>query len=440
MRIQKSGQWLGLALIALGGGNAWAQSTDVTVTVVHGIPGTDIQLPAELPVDVEVSGTCALTDFTFGTISDRLTLPAGSYDIRVRLSDGSCGGAVAIEALDVPFLAGENATVVAHLDADGAPTASKFVNDLVAAPPLEGKVQAHHTAAAPAVDIRLVRNGVLETLNGVVNGQSGSIELGAREHELLIAPAGGAPIFQAPVEILDQQTIFAYAVGSLATGSFTVLVDVQEQNAPAAPAAVTVIHGIPGEDLGADPALPVDISAAGVGCLITGLEFTEVLSGLSLPAGSYDLEVRLSDGACGGTVAVSVAGVAFAEGEDATVIAHLDEGGSPVASKFTNDTSEIGGRRARVIAHHTAAAPAVDITLRNLLGHRAVRLEGVTNGQSGGGEVRRGLYILRIAPAGERRSVLRAFAPLPGGDLALVYAVGSLSSGTFQLIVDRRHP
>jgi hypothetical protein len=91
-----------------------------TVTVVHGIPGQDLGLDPDLPVDVLVNGElCALTDFRFGDVSDRLELPEGTYDLEVKSSDGDCGGATAISAEGVELPGGVNASVVANLDADG---------------------------------------------------------------------------------------------------------------------------------------------------------------------------------------------------------------------------------------------------------------------------------------------------------------------------------
>lgn len=133
-----------------------------TLTVIHGIPGRDLDLDPELPVDVFISGLgCALTDFRFGDVTGRLPVPAGAYDITVSLSDaeaGACNGPVAIEAAGMPLAARENATVLAHLAEDGSPTASKFVNDL--RDPGRGKdarLAVHHAAAAGAVGVGLFR-------------------------------------------------------------------------------------------------------------------------------------------------------------------------------------------------------------------------------------------------------------------------------------------
>lgn len=450
MHITKIGLVTALSLFASG----TASAGNATVTVIHGITGQDLGLAPSLPVDVEVVGVgCALTNFTFGTISSRLSLPAGAYDLRVRLSDGACGGAVAVAANQVPFAADENATVIAHLDANGGPTASKFTNDLSPSSQHQGRVQAHHTAAAPAVDLRFnwpfpsrfagspfarflrrIFSRPVASLNGVTNGQSGAVELPARDFELNIAPAGGSPIATIPVGILEGKTILAYAVGSLASGSFQLIVDVQDQSQPA---TVTVIHGIPGQDLGLAPTLPVDIEVVGVGCVLTHVTFKDISPRLSLPAGSYDLRVRLSDGSCGGGVAVAANGVPFAANEDATVIAHLDAAGAPTASKFTNDLSSAARNKGRFVVHHTAAAPAVDLALDSFFGGRPLDLRGVTNGQSGGADIRRGLYIFSVAPAGGN-PIDRRFAPIYDDRLILVYAVGSLSTGSFTFIADRR--
>ena len=46
---------------------------DATVFVVHGINGEDLGLPKAAGVDVSVGGGCALTNFTYGTITGRTT-------------------------------------------------------------------------------------------------------------------------------------------------------------------------------------------------------------------------------------------------------------------------------------------------------------------------------------------------------------------------------
>jgi hypothetical protein len=223
-----------VVLPAATAGAAEPEDATSTVTVVHGIPGSDLGLDPALPVDVLVNGTiCALTDLRFEDISPRLELPAGTYDVEVKLSDGSCGGATAIEAEDIELPAGVNATVVANLDADGAPTLSVFLNDLSPTAPYQARVAVHHTAAAPAVDVSLTYTYdgrwtfPFIALDGVTNGQQGVADTWVGPYDAQIAPAGGDPIFSAPVT-LDGGVYYAvYAVGSVSTGTFTLIVDAQ---------------------------------------------------------------------------------------------------------------------------------------------------------------------------------------------------------------------
>ena len=137
---------------------AFAQSTTASVIIIHGLPGGDLQQPAALPVDISVDGACALTNVNYRTIVGPLSIPAGTRSIAVHYpATGSCSSAAAIGPAAVPFNGGESATIIAHVGANGAPTASKFVNNLSATPTGRSRVAVHHTANAPAVDIYLTR-------------------------------------------------------------------------------------------------------------------------------------------------------------------------------------------------------------------------------------------------------------------------------------------
>src|SRR5699024_2742203 len=106
----------GLAL-ALTAAPAFADEHESSVSVLHGVPG--------LTVDVYVNGEEAIPDFAPGTLTDPLTLAAGTYDIAV-YADGSDPEAdepaISAEGLEVP--GGANLTLVAHLAADGTPMLS----------------------------------------------------------------------------------------------------------------------------------------------------------------------------------------------------------------------------------------------------------------------------------------------------------------------------
>ena len=154
------------------------------------------------------------------------------------------------------------------------------------------------------------------------------------------------------------------------------------------------VHGIPGDDLGLDPALPVDVWVGDLGCAIPGFEFGERVGPLEIPAGSYDITISLEDeqNPCGGTAVISLPGVVLPGGANATVIAHRTADGSPgdgdqldlgvTVSIFANDFTVTGRGKARILAHHTALAPTVDVVLsRNYSNSNApsVTVPGFTN-------------------------------------------------------------
>ena len=111
---------LATALVAVAGLSYGSQSfaQQGSVYVVHGIPGGDLGLAADLPVDVSVNGACALTGFTFGEIVGPLGFDAGSYDIDIALAntDTPCANDPVLSAPGIQIEAGENYSIVAHLD------------------------------------------------------------------------------------------------------------------------------------------------------------------------------------------------------------------------------------------------------------------------------------------------------------------------------------
>jgi hypothetical protein len=130
--------------------------------------------------------------------------------------------------------------------------------------------------------------------------------------------------------------------------------------------------------------------------------------------------------------------VPFAAGEDATVLAHLNESGAPTAAKFVNDLSRAGFLKSRVTVHHAAAAPAVDITLERpwKFFNKSLTIENAANGAQASAEVFLGRWNVDIAPAGSDAPVFETSLIVKPFKTYLVYAVGSLSSGSFALLVE----
>lgn len=426
-----------------------------TTTVVHGLPGDGLGLASDLPVDIHLSGLgCAITDLRFGDDVGPLEIPADVYDVEIRLRDeeaGDCGGAVALAVPGLPLEEGENSTIVAHLDADGAPTASKLLNDLTPGEEDESLLSIRHLAEAPAVDIRAYRlfpwNGPEPALEliGVVNGDFADAPAPFGVYIFTIAPTGDHPIFYDIAWVMPGLAIQIHAVGSVADGNFRTIVTSQEQAEPEpvepeGTSVVSILHGI---TVDGNESFPVDVWIEGLGCALPDFQFGDVFGPAEVPAGMVDVEIRLPDaeaGECGGPIALAVEDLPLLDGENSTVIAHLDADGGPTASKFVNDVSPAKRFEGRFAVHHTAAAPAVDIGLLKrffFFSYRFFSFDGVENGNAGARDLRAGSYGLDIAPAGGDPIFSDHFR-VHRDELVSIYAVGGLADGTFQLLETRQ--
>jgi hypothetical protein len=210
-------------------------------------------------------------------------------------------------------------------------------------------------------------------------------------------------------------------------------------NADGHEAMVYVVHGIPGQDLGLDPALPVDVSVNGA-CALEGFVFGDIVGPLPLPADMYDIAISLANEGdpCGNDPVID-ASVELVGGLNYSIVAFLDDGGSPTAGLFENDVTPTGRGKARLIVQHTANAPAVDISVRrDGPDSPGLDIYEFINGDQAAAEVRPGEWYVAIARAG---SDMPVFGPLalelsPYTDY-LVYAVGSVDTGSFTLLLEQ---
>ncbi|AZI59077.1 DUF4397 domain-containing protein [Nakamurella antarctica] len=196
---------LGLATTLLGAGSASAADTG-TVYVVHGIPG--------LPVDVYVDGARALDDFAPLTVAGPLELPSGAHKI-VIVAAADADASKPLLSADATVPAGGNVSLVAHLDADGKPTVTPFVNDVSAVAAGQARLVVRHTAAAPAVDVRA---GGKVVLPGVTNPQQGALVVpaGTVSADVALAGTDTVAIGPADLKLAEGTATFVHAVGSAA--------------------------------------------------------------------------------------------------------------------------------------------------------------------------------------------------------------------------------
>ncbi len=229
---------LALMALALSPAPAAAQTSNAEVFIVHGIPGQDVGLDAALPVDISVNGACALTNLRFGQIVGPIHVPAATLAIAIHPASASspCGLAPVVGPANVPFLSGEKATVIAHLTGSGAPTASKFVNNLSKTSANRARLTLHHVANAPAVDAYLSREfgnplATLGLVSGLVNGEQATLPVGAGAWQVALTAAGSTAAAFGPgvVRLSADKAYFLYVVGSLTNRTLTVIAkDVSE--------------------------------------------------------------------------------------------------------------------------------------------------------------------------------------------------------------------
>jgi len=193
----------GLAVLGLGGPAGAAESA--SVSIVHGIPKT--------PVNVFVNGKLTLRNFQPGTVAGPLSLPAGSYQVRVFPAANTAGTGNPVISASATVPAGANVSLVAHLDAAGKPTLTPYVNDVSRLAAGQARLVVRHTAAAPAVDVRA---GGSPVIRGLTNPRQQELTLpaGSVRADVVLAGTSTVVIGPATLNLAEGSATIVYAVGS----------------------------------------------------------------------------------------------------------------------------------------------------------------------------------------------------------------------------------
>ena len=192
----------GLALTGAGPAAAADQSM---VSVVHGIPGQN--------VDVYVNGTKTLNDFKPASVAGPLKLAAGTYDIALTKPGDPVTSAI-LENKAVAVPAGKNISLVANLDTAGKPALNAFVNDTSMVKAGMARLTVRHTAQAPAVDVRA--NGKVAFSN-LTNPNEAMADLPAGTIKADVVAAGTDTVVLGPTDLTLKEgtSTIVYAIGSL---------------------------------------------------------------------------------------------------------------------------------------------------------------------------------------------------------------------------------
>jgi hypothetical protein len=193
--------------------------------------------------------------------------------------------------------------------------------------------------------------------------------------------------------------------------------------AAAADASLNVVHGIPGVD--------VNVCVNGAEA-IPDFNPGEVVTGVALPAGSYDFKIVAAADECAGTAILEAAGVALADGKNYTAVAYLMEDGTPTLGLFTNKVKPVDKGTARVQVRHTAAAPEVDVWANG-----TPLVTGFVNGDTATAAVPKGIYAAWVSLPGDYAPVIGpAVLNLEKGHAYQVYAWGNGASGYSFAVID----
>jgi hypothetical protein len=207
MRLARMFAAAGLAVVASGAGLALAapaQAANAKVSVVHGIPGT--------PVDVYVNGNRTLQNFQPKQVAGPLDLPPGQYDIALTAPGQPIGSAILkVDDANVPD--GANITLVAHLDAGGQPKITPFVNDTAKVAAGKARLAVRHTAAAPGVDVRAGGQPVFRNLTNP-NEAKADVDAGTVSADVVLTGTTTVALGPTSLNLKEGTATIVYAIGS----------------------------------------------------------------------------------------------------------------------------------------------------------------------------------------------------------------------------------
>ena len=195
---------LALTLALAAGSMAFAPPLQAaTVTVVHGVPG--------FRADVYVNGKKALTGFQAGAMTTPIHLPAGRYHLAIRPAGASPHSTPALAAT-VTLTDSENASVVAHLNAQGKPMISLYRNNVAPIAMGHSRLTFRQVAAAPPVDV-LVNGKTL--FRNVPNSAERTTVVSSHTYSVAVVSAGTKHRIWGPasVSVRPSRIYIAYAVG-----------------------------------------------------------------------------------------------------------------------------------------------------------------------------------------------------------------------------------
>ena len=196
-----------------------------------------------------------------------------------------------------------------------------------------------------------------------------------------------------------------------------------------ADATVYVVHGIP------DAVLDVALDGE---CVLSGAAFADQAGPMDIPAGIHQITVSLANptAPCTGEIVLDIP-VQLVDRENVTAVAFLDDTCQPTVARFDNNFSRTSPGKARVVLHHTACAPAMDIAVaRDMNEPFSPMVEDFSNGDQIVQEIRPGEWYVWLAEAGTGvPSVGPTLVKVKPFTTYRAFAIGSVLHGNATLVV-----
>lgn len=188
-----------------------------------------------------------------------------------------------------------------------------------------------------------------------------------------------------------------------------------------ASSSVTVVHGL--------PRFTADVYVNGE-LLLSGFKAESTTDPLTLAEGEYDIAIRDVGSPPDSEPALQDV-ITLDGGLNVSIVAHLDETGSPALTVFDNDVSQVPAGQSRLIVRHQAAAPEIDVQSDG---------ETLFSGLSSGDQQETNLAVAThevvVTLTGESDPLISPTAlSFEEGNAYLVYFVGSNEDDTLDLMV-----
>jgi hypothetical protein len=220
-------------------------ASQAVVQLVHGLPATE--------VDAYVDGEAAAVPgigFSEGTIAE-LDLEPGDHSIALyatadsapRSTDDRTDEPLAVSEVTIEA---EPTSIIAHLDAEGAPAITTFAEDVTALEPGMGRLAVRNLMAGGEIDVSV--DGEI-VVTGLAPGdeQAVTVEAGTIELELLGAD-GDVIEGHAALQISDGELVSLSAIGTPSDGTASVMIQTYAGLSSAPVAVPTGNSGLLGDD------------------------------------------------------------------------------------------------------------------------------------------------------------------------------------------------